>query len=604
MVSLLQYGYDIRGLRSGSGTYDLHEVPDMKDILNLTGDYSWVPSILKNKLVLKNNTWETFRDNEVLHQLVNSPTASYVRISTLDPDNQLIVFYRDQQDCILWGVNPDTGFVYASTDWTTPIANSVEEFWCRQWIESTLWFNSFEQFFLIADGTENNRIAAIIRKYASFYLCKKPDWIAKDIMSQLLFDKSYDGSDLDEITTMREKVVFKPLSGGTEASVFKVTHRVGNPINQNVNCNRIPQEVILRLLPENQSDEAIRRELLVTNLLGVAGLGPNVYYIDQRREKRPRGMVLEYIENKEIKNKDSPVLLRSIATQVGKLHHSENLRKIAKELQLNKVHKCYLSTLFHEIYDQYENMRNPIVPEYLLSNIKRIMEEADKILELTDEKDLVMCHNDLHPLNILFDGSKTSFIDWTYAGFGPRQFDLTYIQIMLQLDKQDTQFMLETYNDVQSNDQSDSPEKVISDSLVKVTGDQWKINDSLVKVTGDQWKINDSLAKVTGDQWKINDSLAKITGDQWKSLVWSFWLFWGLQTLMNKVSNDQEPFSEMDYISSYFEIHMNESKGNVDKSSDYITQLRKGELVLKSYTQYVEFIYQCFLKVLKLRHDL
>ena len=142
-------------------TYSMFEVPDMKDILPLNGDYSW--SEIKD-LRIKENSWKTFKANPQLWKLFESVTACYVSISEPDSNTGRIVFYRDQQDCILWSVDPSTGKVYDNTD--NLVADDVEEFWARMWIENQLWrlyaYNQPKNICLI----QNSPLA----KYAQFYL--------------------------------------------------------------------------------------------------------------------------------------------------------------------------------------------------------------------------------------------------------------------------------------------------------------------------------------------------------------------------------------------------------------------------------------------------
>ena len=37
----------------------------------------------------------------------------------------------------------------------------------------------------------------------------------------------------------------------------------------------------------------------------------------------------------------------------------------------------------------------------------------------------VVCHGDFHPLNVMVDGTRASVIDWTDAGLGPREADVS-----------------------------------------------------------------------------------------------------------------------------------------------------------------------------------
>ena len=124
----------IPNVREGSffATYERFTVPDLHDIITLTGDYSWSGITVD----VKDTPWQTFRENPKLWKLFKSPTACYVEFS--DEKDGRITFYRDQQDCILWSVDPATGKVYSDADGL--VAETVEEFWCRQYIEASLWF--------------------------------------------------------------------------------------------------------------------------------------------------------------------------------------------------------------------------------------------------------------------------------------------------------------------------------------------------------------------------------------------------------------------------------------------------------------------------------
>nr|QBK88198.1 MAG: hypothetical protein LCMAC202_05600 [Marseillevirus LCMAC202] len=142
-------------------TYAIFEVPDIKNILTLTGDYSWSGV----RITQKANEWETFRNNSTLWDIVNSPTACYVEISE---EEERIVFYRDQQDCLIWSVDPQTGKVYSDVQ-LEPVADNVEEFWFRMYTESLLWFMYAWHH---QKGLPDD---LILRKYAEFYASEKLD---------------------------------------------------------------------------------------------------------------------------------------------------------------------------------------------------------------------------------------------------------------------------------------------------------------------------------------------------------------------------------------------------------------------------------------------
>jgi len=115
-------------------TYAEFEVPNVREFVDLNGDFSWSGL----EVNVKDTPWDTFKANENLHRLVQSPTACYVDFSEYEGKT---VFYRNQQDCIIWSIDPNTGKVYSNAR-EDPIPDDVEEFWLRQHIESILWFKN------------------------------------------------------------------------------------------------------------------------------------------------------------------------------------------------------------------------------------------------------------------------------------------------------------------------------------------------------------------------------------------------------------------------------------------------------------------------------
>jgi thiamine kinase-like enzyme len=55
-------------------------------------------------------------------------------------------------------------------------------------------------------------------------------------------------------------------------------------------------------------------------------------------------------------------------------------------------------------------------------------------IEAALKPDLVPCHNDLLPANLLWDGSRVRIVDWEYAGMGDRFFDLGNLAVNAGLD--------------------------------------------------------------------------------------------------------------------------------------------------------------------------
>jgi aminoglycoside phosphotransferase (APT) family kinase protein len=45
----------------------------------------------------------------------------------------------------------------------------------------------------------------------------------------------------------------------------------------------------------------------------------------------------------------------------------------------------------------------------------------------------VVCHGDFHPLNVMVDGERASVIDWTDAGLGPREADVSRTLLLFHI---------------------------------------------------------------------------------------------------------------------------------------------------------------------------
>jgi thiamine kinase-like enzyme len=55
-------------------------------------------------------------------------------------------------------------------------------------------------------------------------------------------------------------------------------------------------------------------------------------------------------------------------------------------------------------------------------------------IEAALPRDIVPCHNDLLPANLLWDGHRVRIVDWEYAGMGDRFFDLGNLAVNSDLD--------------------------------------------------------------------------------------------------------------------------------------------------------------------------
>lgn len=62
-----------------------------------------------------------------------------------------------------------------------------------------------------------------------------------------------------------------------------------------------------------------------------------------------------------------------------------------------------------------------------------LLDALDRLLEVRpDEESPVLCHGDLHPLNLLVDGDRVTVLDWTGAVVAPAAYDVAWTWLLLR----------------------------------------------------------------------------------------------------------------------------------------------------------------------------
>ncbi|MEN8304555.1 MAG: choline/ethanolamine kinase family protein, partial [Campylobacterota bacterium] len=71
--------------------------------------------------------------------------------------------------------------------------------------------------------------------------------------------------------------------------------------------------------------------------------------------------------------------------------------------------------------------------EALFTVQNREVKEAFAVLE-NYPKEMLLCHNDLNPKNIIFSNKNVKFIDWEFAGINDLYFDLACVSVEFDLN--------------------------------------------------------------------------------------------------------------------------------------------------------------------------
>ncbi len=154
-----------------------------------------------------------------------------------------------------------------------------------------------------------------------------------------------------------------------------------------------------------------------------AGIAPKVWYLNSQ----DKISITDYIEHKPFPISKARVIMPKLLSKLHALppfHKLNNNAVMDGMVQRFQAAKFTPDNLTHELIMAY-NRINSIYP--------------------FDSSNLVSCHNDLKPENIIFDGESAWLIDWEAAFLNDRYFDLAIIaNFVISNDEDEVQY-LKTY---------------------------------------------------------------------------------------------------------------------------------------------------------------
>jgi ethanolamine kinase len=181
------------------------------------------------------------------------------------------------------------------------------------------------------------------------------------------------------------------------------------------------------------------RETKQMNMLAKVELGPKVFFTFNN------GFIYAFIPDRCIKPEEMEIFAPKIAKQLAIFHkiqldngkHGSNIIRMVKKWF--KESMCtYCDIFFYYQYDIIYNTYIYIVKIFKFENEEIKKFEALKLTEMEQELqeleklaikyncDIVFCHNDLLPYNILYEekSGDIHFIDFEYCGYNYRGFDI------------------------------------------------------------------------------------------------------------------------------------------------------------------------------------
>lgn len=179
-------------------------------------------------------------------------------------------------------------------------------------------------------------------------------------------------------------------------------------------------------------------ELSACRAAHAAGVAPAVRYFQKG------ALVQDYIPADPLSEEEiqQPEMLELIAALLGKVHRD------ATQLIRGPVLAFWV---FHILRDYTETLR--LLDSDHIPKLDDLMQKAQKLEAVVGKVQLVLCHNDLLPANILNEDGRLWLVDWEYAGMNSPLFDLGGLATNASLSENLQTLLLETYFDTPVSDE-------------------------------------------------------------------------------------------------------------------------------------------------------
>jgi thiamine kinase len=189
--------------------------------------------------------------------------------------------------------------------------------------------------------------------------------------------------------------------------------------------------VVVRIstAPEDALQIDRESEALVLAAADDAGLGPEVLLCDPAN----RILVTRYLGETW---RESDATVEQNIQRLGQLFrrlHRVPAPAAVRRVELNDTLEGYFSTL------EQRGVQSALMTKSLR---ERALQVA---MKLRENSAATLCHNDVHHLNVIDDGSRLRLIDWEYAGVGQRLFDLASVCVYHHYDKVQREQLLGAY---------------------------------------------------------------------------------------------------------------------------------------------------------------
>jgi thiamine kinase-like enzyme len=234
----------------------------------------------------------------------------------------------------------------------------------------------------------------------------------------------------DELVAAMQRV---PELAGQTMTLTALTGGITNR-NYRVDVPGMRERFVIRLGGNDTHLLGISREVEHAATVAAAGVGVGAEVV---AFLRPEGiLVTRFIEGTPMADLDvhAPHVIAKIADSVRRFHEGPAIPGLFIPLRIVEAYRALAVA-----------RGVPIPPEYALAqSIARRIELA----LITNPLEMMPCHNDFLPGNLIDDGVRMRIVDWEYAGMGDPFFDLGNFSINNDLTEAEDAAFLAAYDAV------------------------------------------------------------------------------------------------------------------------------------------------------------
>lgn len=189
---------------------------------------------------------------------------------------------------------------------------------------------------------------------------------------------------------------------------------------------------VLKLAADSESELDWRRTVQIQRLAANAGLSPRIVHVDEAR----RAVVTEFVVDRSFTGYyRNPATHGAALAKLGETVRRIHALPLPSDSAMRDPHAFLMQT--------WGGLQGFAVPAFARELIERTIAEPPG----RSERPPVLCHNDLNPTNLVYDGESIVLLDWAAAGANDALYDLGVLSVFLRMDEATTLGLLSAYEE-------------------------------------------------------------------------------------------------------------------------------------------------------------